>query len=186
LSVVILLALVYLAQKFGLDVILGAFASGLVVGLASRSEKAEPLHQKLEGIGFGFFVPIFFITSGMKFNLDALLNGGTALLRVPVFLALFLVIRGLPLVLYRNDLGRRDRWATAFYSATALPLVVAVTTIAVSTGHMRSENAAALVGAAMISVFVFPLLALTLRRRGAERPEARPVAAASAAPRPSP
>lgn len=166
LSILILLALVYLASREGLDLLLGAFAAGIIVGLVTKSEDAEPLRVKLEGIGFGFFIPIFFVVSGIEFDLEALLDSPSSILRVPLFLLLFLVVRGLPaLLLYRRDLPRAERLPLALLSSTALPLVVAVTTIAVEAGKMRSENAAALVGAAMISVFLYPLIALTLRRR---------------------
>jgi Kef-type K+ transport system membrane component KefB len=166
LSILILLALVYLASREGLDLLLGAFAAGIIVGLVSKSEDAEPLRVKLEGIGFGFFIPIFFVVSGIEFDLAALLDNPSSFLRVPLFLLLFLVVRGLPAFLfYRRDLVRTERLPLALLSSTALPLVVAITTIAVEAGQMRPENAAALVGAGMISVFVYPLVALTLRRR---------------------
>ena len=102
----------------------------------------------------------------MEFDLAALFDSPSNLLRLPVFLALFLVVRGLPVfLLYRTAIPKADRVPLALYSATALPLVVAITTIGLETGHMRSDTAAALVGAAMVSVLVFPLAALTVRRR---------------------
>jgi len=164
LSVLLLLALTLLAGNLGLDMILGSFAAGMVVGLISRGEASEPLREKLDGIGFGFFVPIFFIVSGMKFDVAALFESPTAILRLPVFLGLFLVCRGLPALLYRRDLVPRDRVSLGLFSATALPLIVAISEIGVSTGRMRPENAAALVGAGLLSVFLFPLLGLTLRQ----------------------
>ena len=168
-SLAVLFGLAYLAYELGFDVILGAFAAGLVVGLVTKGEEAEELRLKFEGIGFGFLVPIFFIVSGMNFDLDALISSVSAILRLPVFLALFLVVRGLPaLLFYRGTLARYDRAALAFYTATALPLVVAVTTIGLETDRMTSETAAALVGAAMVSVLVYPLVALGFRRRSAK------------------
>jgi Kef-type K+ transport system membrane component KefB len=166
LSLLLLVGLVFLAREFGLDLILGAFAAGIVVGLASKGPEAEPLKVKLEGMGFGFFIPVFFISTGMNFDLKALFEGPGSLFRLPLFLALFLLVRGLPaLLLYRRELPAvRERAALALFSATALPLVVAITEIGVRTGRMRSETAAALVGAGMLSVFVFPLLGLRLRR----------------------
>jgi Kef-type K+ transport system membrane component KefB len=164
-SLLVLVGLAYLAQTLGLDVILGAFAAGLVVSLASRGRPGLPLREKLDGIGFGFLVPIFFITSGIHFDLTALLASTNSLLRLPVFLALFLVVRGLPVLLYRNDIARWDLAPLALFSATGLPLIVAISEIGVATGRMRTDNAAALVGAAMISVFLFPFCALLLRSR---------------------
>jgi Kef-type K+ transport system membrane component KefB len=171
LSVLILLALVYLASREGLDLLLGAFAAGIIVGLVTRSAEAEPLRVKLEGLGFGFFIPIFFVVTGIEFNLSELLDSPSSILRLPLFVLLFLLVRGLPVfLLYRRDLERAERLPLALLSATALPLVVAVTTIAVEAGKMRPENAAALVGAGMVSVFLYPLIALTLRRRGRGAP----------------
>ena len=121
--------------------------------------------SKLTAVGYGFFIPFFFITSGMKFDLDTLVSSAGAMLKVPLFLGMFLLVRGVPaLVLYRRILATRDRMALALLCATELPLVVAITTLAVETGHMHSSTSAALVGAAMISTLVFPLLALRLRR----------------------
>jgi hypothetical protein len=101
----------------------------------------------------------------MAFNATALVSSTTAMLKLPMFLALFLIVRGTPaLLLYRGVLGLRDRFALAFYSGTELPLVVAITTIAINDGHMRSSTAAALVGAAIISALVFPLVAMRLRK----------------------
>jgi Kef-type K+ transport system membrane component KefB len=166
LSLVVLFGLVLLASEFGFDIVLGAFAAGLLLGLVTKGEKTEDLRLRLETIGFGFVIPIFFVVTGMEFDLAALFDSPTNLLRLPVFLALFLVVRGLPVfLLYRTAIPKVDRVPLALYSATALPLVVAITTIGLETGHMRSDTAAALVGAAMVSVLVFPLAALTLRRR---------------------
>jgi Kef-type K+ transport system membrane component KefB len=173
LSLVVLFGLVLLASEFGFDIVLGAFAAGLLVGLVTKGEKTEDLRLRLETIGFGFVIPIFFVVTGMEFDLAALFDSPSDLLRLPVFLALFLVVRGMPvLLLYRTAIPKADRLPLALYSATALPLVVAITTIGLETGHMRSDNAAALVGAAMASVFLYPLAALTLRRR--ERAPERP------------
>ena len=166
LSMLVLVILVYLTERFGLDLILGAFAAGIVVGLVAKSEHAEPVRSKLEGIGYGFLIPIFFVASGIKFDVDALFDSPTTILRLPAFLGLFLLARGLPVFLfYRRDLARADLVPFALYSATALPLIIAITQIGLDTGDMRPENAAALVGAGMVSVIVFPLTALSLRRR---------------------
>jgi len=173
LTVALLIALVALAQDFGLDLILGAFAAGVIVNLVlrQREDDAEELgfeHRprevfeiKLDALGYGFAIPAFFITSGMAFDLDSLLDDAGAMLKVPLFLVLFLVVRGAPaLLLYRDELPRlRERAGLALFSATQLPLVVAITAIGVDTGHMRASTAAALVGAAILSTLLFPLLA---------------------------
>ncbi len=170
LAVLALAALVLLSEELELDLVLGAFAAGIIVGLVKDKDPHGPLPVKLEAVGFGFFVPIFFIVSGIEFDGEALVESPSAMLKLPLFLALFLFVRGLPaLLLYRRELpAGRDRWALAFYSGTQLPLVVAVTSLALDAGRMRPENAAALVGAAMLSVLVYPLVALTLRGERAD------------------
>lgn len=169
LSIVVLGSLVILAKQLGLDSILGAIAAGILVSLASPGEYGEALRHKLEGIGFGFFVPIFFVVTGIRYDLHALLHSTTALLLLPMFLALFLVGRGLPALLVRQDLDIRARIALALVSATQLPLVVAIVEIGLRSGRLQPEIAASLVGAGMASVLLFPLAALALRRTVAAR-----------------
>ncbi|MDX2392988.1 MULTISPECIES: cation:proton antiporter [unclassified Streptomyces] len=170
----LLVAMLALAEVLGLDVLLGAFAAGLITRLVlhgAAPESSEVVLSKVEAIGFGFLVPLFFVVTGIEFDLDALLAGGGTLLLLPVFLALFLVVRGLPMwLLAPRDLGRRDRSALVLFGSTALPLVVAITTLGVEAGKVEPGEAAALVGAGMLSVLVFPLLGMRLRARpGAPR-----------------
>ncbi len=164
LSVLVLASLVILARRFGLDAILGAIAAGILVSLAAPGHRGDALRHKLEGIGFGFFVPIFFVTTGLRYDVPALFSSGTVLLQVPMFLALFLVVRGVPALLVRQDLDIPDRLALALLSATQLPLVVAIAEIGLRSGHLKPETAASLVGAGMASVLLFPIAALALRR----------------------
>ena len=120
--------------------------------------------SKLSAIGYGFLIPFFFVVSGVNFDMSALVDDPTRAALVPIFFVLFLVVRGVPaMLLYRKILEVRDRVALAFFSATELPLVVAITTIAVSEGHMRTTTSAALVGAAVLSTAVYPLLGLRMR-----------------------
>jgi Kef-type K+ transport system membrane component KefB len=170
LAVLLVAVLSAVAMEMGLEVLIGAFAAGMIIGTVTRGEEAEPFHQKLDGLAFGFLIPIFFVVSGVRFDLKALLGSTTGLLCVPLFLALFLLARGVPVLLYRRHLGGRDRLALAFYSATALPLVVAITEVGVATHQMTPEVAAALVGAGMISLLVYPQLALALRARATTVP----------------
>ncbi|MFP3992271.1 cation:proton antiporter [Streptomyces sp. E11-3] len=172
--VVLLLALMLGASHLlGLDVLLGAFAAGMITRLVlhgAAPESADEVLGKIEGMGFGFLVPLFFIVTGIEFDLKALLDGGRALLLLPAFLLLFLVVRGLPVwFLAPRDLGVRDRRALTLYASTALPLVVAITALGLDDGALESGEAAALVGAGMVSVLVFPLLALKLRAADGER-----------------
>jgi len=173
LAVVTVFALGALAASLGLELLLGGFLAGVIVRVALRGREVAVLESKLTAVGYGFFIPFFFVVSGIKFNLGALTDDPVNLLKLPLFLALFLVVRGVPAVaLYRRLLDQRDRLALAFYSATELPLVVAITTIAVERGHMRSSTAASLVGAAVLSTAIYPLVALRLRASRVPAPAA--------------
>ncbi|MFF0554463.1 cation:proton antiporter [Streptomyces sp. NPDC004266] len=168
--VFLLLALMLGASTaLGLDVLLGAFAAGLITRLVltgAAPESGPQILEKVEGVGFGFLVPVFFVVTGIEFDLDSLLGGGRTLLLLPVFLVLFLVVRGGPIrLLAPRDLDREERRGLVLYGSTALPLVVAITTIGVEDKEMAAGEAAALVGAAMLSVLVFPLLAMKSRAR---------------------
>jgi len=165
LALLLLGVLVVLAGSLGLDIVLGAFAAGFIVGLVARGEDAHDFHVKLDAVGYGFLIPIFFINTGIGFNLDALGDLGTLVL-VPLFAVLFLVARGLPAwLLTRAELVERERTALAFMTAAALPLVVAITEVATETGRLSEDDAAALVGAAMLSLLVFPLVGTALLKR---------------------
>jgi Kef-type K+ transport system membrane component KefB len=173
-TVVLVFGLVLLASKLGLDVLLGGFVAGMIVRLALQGHELKVFESKLTAVGFGFFVPFFFIVSGIEFDLGAL-GSATALLKLAMFFCLFLVVRGAPaMLLYRNVLGTPQRAALAFYSATELPLVVAITTIAIESDHMKASTAAGLVGAAMLSTLVFPFVGRALLERAAAAGETRP------------
>jgi Kef-type K+ transport system membrane component KefB len=174
LAVVLVFGLVALAAELGLDILLGGFVAGMITRLALRKREVSVLESKLTAVGYGLLIPFFFITSGMEFDLDALTSSAEAVLKMIMFVGLFLVVRGIPaLLLYRREFtAMRDRAALAFYCSTELPLVVAITTIAVDQGHMMSSTAAGLVGAAIISTLVFPLVAMRLRRGAEPEPAA--------------
>jgi Kef-type K+ transport system membrane component KefB len=180
LAVVLVFGLVALAAELGLDLLLGGFVAGIITRVALRGREVGVLESKLTAVGYGLLIPFFFITSGMEFDLSALTSSASGMLKVPLFLALFLLVRGTPaLLLYRGVLAARERLALAFFSATELPLVVAITTVAVDQGHMKSSTAAGLVGAAILSALIYPLIGLRLRRgdepeAGAIEPEAAP------------
>lgn len=204
--VLLCILLVWTAAEFGLDVLLGAFAAGMVARLflvehstpdtpdtpdapdahAAAAGRANPfdhrqeVQHRIEALGFGFFIPLFFVISGVRFDLEALFDP-VELVKVPLFLLLFLVVRGLPALLYRRDLPRHDVVALALLQSAALPLLVVITQIGMATGQMRPDNAAGLVGAGLVSVIVFPLVAMSIKARGDERAaaEAVPVAAAT-------
>jgi Kef-type K+ transport system membrane component KefB len=165
---VLVFALALLAFELGLDLLLGGFAAGLITRQALRARELPEFDSKLTAVAFGVFVPFFFVASGMRLDVPALFESSGGLAKLGVFFLLFLVVRGTPaLLLYRRVLDSRDRAALAFMSATQLPLVIAITTLAHETGHMRSSTQAALVGAAVLSTLVYPALALRLRRGAA-------------------
>jgi Kef-type K+ transport system membrane component KefB len=162
--VVLVFALALLAFELGLDLLLGGFAAGLITRQVLNTRELPSFDSKLTAVAFGVFVPFFFVVSGMKLDVQALFSSASAALKMLVFFVLFLVVRGTPaLLLYRRDLGRRDRIALALMSSTQLPLVLAITTLATSSGHMRASTAAALVGAAVLSTLFFPAIGLRLR-----------------------
>jgi Kef-type K+ transport system membrane component KefB len=156
--------LVVLAGKFGLNVVVGAFAAGMVVSLASKGDGGVILRQKLDAIGYGFLIPIFFIVAGMKFDVSALWANPLAPVQIICLLGLLILIRGVPVLLYNKVLSPSDRLPFALYSATGLPMIVIISEIGVSSGLMAPNRAAVLVGAGMISVLVFPILAERVRQ----------------------
>jgi Kef-type K+ transport system membrane component KefB len=162
-----------MSERIGLEAVLGAFAAGMVVSLASQGESSKLFRPKMEAICFGFLVPFFFVVSGIRPDVGALLHSNATMLLVPMFLILFLLVRGVPVFLYRKDLSKNERLPFALYSATALPMVVAISAIGVHTSRMRSDVAAALVGAGLLSVLLFPTIAGALLSRGA-RPAPAP------------
>jgi Kef-type K+ transport system membrane component KefB len=165
LAVVLIFGLVALATQLGLDLLLGGFVAGMITRLALRGQEVTILESKLTAIGYGFLIPFFFVVSGMAFDADSLFTSTGALLKLPLFAAFFLIVRGVPaLLFYRREFDLRDRTALGFYCATELPLVVAITTLARAHGDMRASTASALIGAAIISTLVYPLVAIRLRR----------------------
>jgi Kef-type K+ transport system membrane component KefB len=176
-SVLLVIVLVYLALKLSLDVLLGAFAAGVVVRLFIQGDDAEQITSKLEAIGFGFLIPIFFIESGITFDLHALVTEPHVLIRVPLFTVLFLLTRGLPTWLFfRRVLGQAQTTGLAILSATGLPLIVVITTLGVEEHRMRPENASALVAAGMLSVMIYPILGLGRLRRATSAPDGSTIA----------
>jgi Kef-type K+ transport system membrane component KefB len=167
-TVLLIVAMVALTTQLGLDMLLGAFAAGMIARLALQGDQAPTLVPRLEAIGFGFLIPIFFIVSGMKFDASALLTDPGIMLRTVIFLGLFLLVRGGPaLLLYRGVLSGPRRTALAVLQSTALPLIVVITEIGLRTDQMKPENATALVGAGMLSVLLFPLAAFAILGREA-------------------
>jgi Kef-type K+ transport system membrane component KefB len=158
-SIFLLGALVLLAAGAGFEFVLGAFAAGLVVGLALDSPEGEVVRMRLEGIGFGFLIPIYFVVTGMNFDLDSFLTvNGLAL--GALFLAILFVVRGASSLLWLRELKRRETLGLALFGATELPLIVAIVGIALERGAIADNVGASLIGAGMISVLLFPLVGM--------------------------
>jgi Kef-type K+ transport system membrane component KefB len=169
-SIVLLLLLLVAAQRFGLDVVLGAMLAGMVLRSWTHGIDIDvtPLEGKLDAVGYGFFIPVFFVASGMALDVQSIAQNP---LRLLVFFVLLLVVRGLPsLLVYRRALPLRQRAEMTFITATTMPLLIALAAIGLSTGVMIPANAAALVGAGVLSVLVYPLVAIALARRGGTVP----------------
>jgi Kef-type K+ transport system membrane component KefB len=174
-AVLLLVAFTALAERFGLESILGAFLAGAIVGLVDRDSASHPnFRAKLDAIGYGFLVPVFFVSSGIRLDLTGLLHSPSALVRVPVFLLALLVARGAPALLGLRANGSRATLALGLLQATSLPFIVTITQIGVALGKITPVTAAALVCAGLLSVLIFPLLALANLRRMAPAPTPDP------------
>jgi Kef-type K+ transport system membrane component KefB len=163
-AVVLLVGFVALAERFGLETILGAFMAGVILRLVDRDAMMTHPHfrTKLEGIGYGFLIPVFFVNSGITFSGGALFSSTSAILRVPLFLAALVVVRGLPALAYRRVATPRRVAAAGLLQATSLPFIVAATQIGMDIGTISQATGAAFVAAGLLSVLVFPLVAVTL------------------------
>jgi len=168
----LLVAFVALASVLGLETILGAFIAGVILRLVDgdRMMTHPQFRQKLEAIGFGVFIPVFFVTSGLQFDLAALLASPLTILRVPIFLVALLLVRGVPALLYRPLVGTRRSIIAGLFQATSLSFIVAATQIGLELGLITKATSAALIAAGVLSVLIFPIIALTLLRRSEPNP----------------
>lgn len=166
----ILLGFVSLADSFGMETVVGAYAAGMAIAMLAGAAGDETLEDRLASIGSGFFVPLFFVVSGVTFNLPLLISSPSSIFQFFIFSLIFICIRLVPLCLYQRHLSQRDVLAQGLLSSTTLPLVVAITYLGAQSGQMRQETATALVGAAIMTVTAFPTLAFWLRSQTNESP----------------
>jgi len=167
-AVLLLIAFTALAERFGLESILGAFLAGVLISVVDRDSSTHPFFRaKLESVGFGFVIPVFFVSSGVRLDLQGLIDSPAALLRVPGFLLALLVMRGVPALLSVRALGTRSSVATGLLQATSLPFIVAAVQIGIELDRISPVTGAAMISAGLLSVLVFPVVALTLLRRDA-------------------
>jgi Kef-type K+ transport system membrane component KefB len=165
---VLLVGLVALASTLGLEVILGAFIAGAIISLVDRDRAMThpEFRRKLEAAGFGIFIPVFFVTTGVRYDLDALTADVSTLMHVPIFLAALVAVRGLPALLYRSVIPRERLPVAVLMQATSLPFIVAATQVGLVLHVVSPANAAALIAAGLLSVVIFPAASLALLRRG--------------------
>jgi Kef-type K+ transport system membrane component KefB len=174
-AIVLLIGFAAIADKLGLESILGAFMAGAILSLLDRDQAMThpDFRRKLEAVGFGIFIPVFFVTSGVNYDLNALLESASNVIMVPIFLAALVVVRGLPALLYRRVLDGRKTAIAGLLPATSLPFIVAATAIGQDLGLLSAAEGAALIGAGLLSVLLFPIIGLTLLKgEGPERQEA--------------
>jgi Kef-type K+ transport system membrane component KefB len=181
-AIVLLVGMVALAEQLGLELILGAFAAGAILNHLDmdRGMTHPEFRAKLAAVGFGVFIPVFFVASGVQFDLDALFASGSAIASIPAFLAALLVARALPALLYRRELDRPRVIAAGLLQATSLPFIVAATEIGQELGVIDAATSAGFIAAGLVSVLLFPLIAVGLLARGAgdsAEPPAPPAAA---------
>ena len=179
-AIVLLVGFAAIASELGLEVILGTFVAGAVLTLVDRDQvMTHPdFRRKLEAIGFGVFIPVFFVGTGVRFDLDALVADSSNLAMLPVFLAALLAVRGIPAFVYRRAVGARRAAVAGILQSTSLPFIVAATAIGMDLGLLDAAEGAALVGAGLLSVLLFPVIGLALLRGATPAPApAEPLAA---------
>ena len=173
-AVLLLVALSALAARFGVELLLASFMAGAVLSLVDRDQMSHPQFEaKLQALGYGFLIPVFFVASGLQFDLRSLASA-ESLAKLPLFVLALLAVRGVPALLYVRVLGRTQTLAAALLQATSLPFIVASTQIGVALGVTQRSTAAALVAAGLVSVVAFPLLALVVSRSATTEPEPEP------------
>jgi Kef-type K+ transport system membrane component KefB len=178
---VLLMVFSIIAQRFGLEAILGTFLAGMLLKLADRDDAMthSHFHEKLTEAGFGFFIPVFFVASGLRLDAGALVSDSSTLLHVPVLVAALYVIRGLPALLYRGLLGGRRALAAGLLQSTTLSFVLIASQIGQELGLLGGQDVAALTAAALVSVLVNPVAALAVLGVSAEAPSDAPAAASA-------
>ncbi len=165
-AMVLLVGFAAIAEALGLEAILGAFAAGAILTLldGDRAMTHPQFRLKLEAIGFGFFIPAFFVATGVRYDLGALFASTSTVVMVPIFLAALLAVRGLPALLYRRLVGSRQATIAGLLQATSLPFIVAATAIGLDLGVIDAATSAALIAAGLLSVVIFPAAGLSLLR----------------------
>jgi Kef-type K+ transport system membrane component KefB len=169
-AVLLLIGLSALAARFGVELLLASFIAGAMLSIVDRDQMSHPQFQtKLQALGYGFLIPVFFISSGLQFDVSSLTNAAS-LAKVPIFVAALLLVRGLPAAVYLRSVAPRQALGAGLLQATSLPFLVAATEIGLVLGVIQASTAAALVAAGLVSVIAFPALALAVTRQRTARP----------------
>jgi Kef-type K+ transport system membrane component KefB len=169
-AVLLLIGLSALAARFGVELLLASFIAGAMLSIVDRDQMSHPQFQtKLQALGYGFLIPVFFISSGLQFDVSSLTNAAS-LAKVPIFVAALLLVRGLPAAVYMRSVSPRQALGAGLLQATSLPFLVAATQIGLVLGVIQASTAAALVAAGLVSVIAFPALALAVTRQRTARP----------------
>ena len=169
-AVLILVAAAVAAKSLGFEAILGTFLAGTVLAIIIRGDPHEQtLRRKIEAVGFGFCVPVFFVVSGMKLSLEGILSAAEWL-RVALFLAVLVVVHLLPALLYRRHLSWRETLAAGLLQSTNLSFIVVAVTVGQELGRLRPITGSSLIVAGLLSAVIFPAIAQMLlggRKQGA-------------------
>lgn len=162
-ALMIMVVFMAVSSAFGFESILGAFAAGLIVNMTLPSKGGEEERDKLDAVMFGWFYPFFFVGTGIKFDVPALIGSANAMMLVPGFLLLFLLIRGLPLVLYGNEITRQERLPFAMAAGVpSLSIIVVINETGLASNTMTPVIASAMTGASLLAVLLFPILAAVM------------------------
>ncbi|MCD6425343.1 MAG: monovalent cation:proton antiporter family protein [Anaerolineales bacterium] len=152
-----MLIFVALAEMLGTEIILGAFLAGAIISLLKRPEDSELVHQ-LDAIGYGFFIPIFFIMVGVDFNLASLINSPSALLLVPYLLLAAAIVKLLPALVLKTSFSWRQTLAAGTLLSSRLSLIIAASAIGMRIGVISEPFNASIILVAIITVVIAPPL----------------------------
>jgi Kef-type K+ transport system membrane component KefB len=174
LAILVLALFVAFSSELGFEAVLGAFVAGALLRITDPEERLthERLRSKLEAIGYGFLIPAFFVTSGLQFDADALARRPESIAMIPVLAVMFLVARGVPALLYRGMYEPRRLAAAGLLQATTLSIPVVAVRIGLELHTIDADTGAAIIAAGLVTVIVYPAIALTLLSRASRREEA--------------
>jgi Kef-type K+ transport system membrane component KefB len=166
-AILVLAVFLALSNNLGFEAVLGAFVAGALLRVTDPEERLtnERLRSKLDAIGYGFLIPAFFVASGMQFNVDAMRRDPASFAVVPALVVFFLIARAVPAVLYRKLYDMRHVAAAGLLQATTLSVPVVAARIGVQLHTIDADTGAAIIAAGLITVILYPPIALALLAR---------------------